>query len=96
MTLAHHDPVRTCVGCGTRAPQLALLRFSSRPDGALMLVRQAAPRGRTAYLHPQSGCWERFAARGGRLRSLGRSVDKPQRLTFVQELKVAGQAAMVK
>jgi predicted RNA-binding protein YlxR (DUF448 family) len=91
-----HIPVRTCVGCGTRAPQGALLRFSSAPDGSLTLVLHATLHGRTAYLHPQPGCWERFASRGGRLRSLGRTVDKPPRLALVHELKAAGHSAMVK
>jgi predicted RNA-binding protein YlxR (DUF448 family) len=91
-----HAPVRTCVGCGTRAPQAALLRFSSAPDGRLSLISRGAARGRTGYLHPQLGCWERFASRGGRLRSLGQTVAKAQRLTFVQELKAAGHSAMVK
>jgi uncharacterized protein len=90
-----HAPVRTCVGCGTRAPQAALLRFSSALDGRLVLVLPGKARGRTGYLHPQLGCWERFASRGGRLRSLGQTVAKPQRLTFVQELKAAGHSAIV-
>ncbi len=92
-----HTPVRLCVGCGTRAPQAALLRFSSAPDGSgsLRLVVHGTSRGRTGYLHPQPGCWERFASRGGRLRSLGRTVDKPQRRTFVEGLKTAEHSAMV-
>lgn len=96
MNTVAHTPVRTCVGCGTRAPQAALLRFLSAPDGRLTLVLRGAARGRTGYLHPQLGCWERFASRGGRLRSLGQTVAKPQRLTFVQELKAAAHSAMVK
>ena len=91
-----HVPIRLCVGCGTRAPQAALVRFVSGPDGALALVARRSQHGRTGYLHPQAVCWERFASRGGPLRSLGRNVDKPRRLTFVQELKAAEQSAMVR
>jgi predicted RNA-binding protein YlxR (DUF448 family) len=91
-----HVPVRLCVGCGTRAPQATLLRFSSVSDGTLALVGLRSHRGRTGYLHPQPACWERFAARGGRVRSLGRNVDKLQRLAFVQGLKVAEHSAMVR
>ena len=91
-----HIPVRMCVGCGARAPQAALLRLSSTPDGTLRLVAPSSPRGRTGYLHPLPECWERFASRGGRVRSLGRNVDKPRRLTFVQELKVAEHSAMMR
>jgi predicted RNA-binding protein YlxR (DUF448 family) len=90
-----HSPVRMCVGCGLRAPQAVLLRFSSTADGALIRVAQPT-RGRTGYLHPQRACWDRFASRGGRLRSLGRNVDKPRRLTFVQGLQAAEHSAMVR
>ena len=89
-------PVRLCVGCGTRAPQAALLRFASTSDGTLALVARRSLRGRTGYLHPEPTCWERFASRGGSLRSLRRNVDKPRRLTFVQVLKAAEHSAMVK
>ncbi len=96
MSPAPHVPVRMCVGCGTRAPQAALLRFASRSDGALALVTEGALAGRSGYLHSQATCWERFASRGGPVRSVGRSVDKPRRLAFVQELKAAEQSAMVR
>jgi predicted RNA-binding protein YlxR (DUF448 family) len=89
-------PIRLCVGCGTRAPQAALLRFVSAPDGVLALVAHRLPPGRTGYLHRQAVCWERFASRGGPLRSLGRNVDKPRRLTFIQELKTAEQSAIMR
>jgi predicted RNA-binding protein YlxR (DUF448 family) len=90
-----YAPVRMCVGCGRRAPQAALLRFSSTPDGSLKLVLHGSAPGRSGYLHPQPDCWQRFASRGGRLRSVGRSVDKPQRLALVEELKKAEHSAMV-
>lgn len=88
-------PVRMCVGCGARAPQATLLRFASAPDGSLALVRPGTARGRSGYLHRELGCWDRFASRGGRLRSVGRTVDKQQRLAFVQGLKTAEHSAMV-
>lgn len=96
MSGAQHVPIRMCVGCGTRAPQAALLRFACRSDGALALVNEDALAGRSAYVHPQATCWERFASRGGPVRSIGRTVDKPRRLAFVQELKAAEQSAMVR
>jgi predicted RNA-binding protein YlxR (DUF448 family) len=84
-----------CVGCGTRAPQANLLRFRSRVDGALVVVAARQQAGRTAYLHRQRSCWERFASRGGPLRSLRRTVDKPRRRAFVHEMQAAEQCAMV-
>jgi predicted RNA-binding protein YlxR (DUF448 family) len=91
-----HVPIRMCLGCGTRTPQMALLRFSSLTDGTLTLLDQRSHRGRSGYLHPHPECWQRFAARGGRLRSLGRNIDKPQRLMFVHGLQVAEHSAMVR
>jgi predicted RNA-binding protein YlxR (DUF448 family) len=81
------NPVRMCVGCGGRAPQRDLLRFAVTTDGTLALVSGRQHSGRTGYVHPKPECWERFAARKGPLRSLGRSVDKASRMAFVQELK---------
>ena len=95
MNRVPHLPVRMCVGCGGRAAQTTLTRFTRAADGTLVVARRSSL-GRTAYLHAQPGCWERFASRGGPLRSLGRIVDRPQRLTFVQELKAAEQSAMVR
>jgi len=89
VTAAVHVPVRLCVGCGTRAPQAALLRFSISSDATLALVSRRSLRGRTGYLHPDPTCWERFASRGGPLRSLRCNLDKARRLTFVQVLKAA-------
>ncbi len=90
-----HVPLRMCVGCGERAPQATLLRFFRRPDGALAPVNPRAHAGRSGYVHRHPQCWQRFAARGGALRSLGRTVDKTTRLTFVQGLKAAEQSAML-
>jgi predicted RNA-binding protein YlxR (DUF448 family) len=85
-----------CLGCGARAPQATLLRFSRRPDGTLAPVNARRCAGRSGYLHRQPQCWDRFAARGGALRSLGHAVDKPTRRAFVEGLKAAEQSAMVR
>jgi len=92
---AAHVSRRTCVGCGARAPQATLLRFGGTMDGGLARKRGLAHTGRSAYLHRRVECWERFAARKGPVRSLGRAVDKPTRAAFVQELKQAEPSAMV-
>ncbi len=88
-------PVRMCMGCGGRAPQRDLLRLSVAADGSLALT---PPRhtGRSGYLHRQPECWERFTARKGPLRSLGRAVEKTLRVTFVQQLKGLEQFAMMR
>jgi uncharacterized protein len=50
------EPIRTCVGCGRKAPQAELLRFSAR-DGAL--VQSASLPGRGAYTCRRLACFER-------------------------------------
>ena len=49
-------PVRTCAGCGRKAPQAELLRFAAR-DGSLVQGRTAPGRG--AYTCPRLACFER-------------------------------------
>jgi predicted RNA-binding protein YlxR (DUF448 family) len=54
-------PVRSCVGCGRKAPQAELLRFAAR-DGEL-IEGKGVP-GRGAYTCKRLACFER--ARTGR------------------------------
>ena len=84
---ARHVPVRTCMGCGQRAPQSTLLRVSVALNGSLGVVGRAPQCGRCGYLHRRADCWLHFAARKGPIRSLRRSVDKTTRLAFVQGLE---------
>jgi len=88
-------PVRMCMGCGGRAPQGELLRLTVAADGTLAVIAGRRHTGRTGYLHPKHECWERFTARKGPLRSLGRAVDKALRVTFVEQLKRVEQFAMM-
>jgi len=55
-----HVPIRTCAGCGRKAPQRELLRFAAR-DGVLT----PSPRGpgRGAYTCRRLACLERALAR---------------------------------
>lgn len=54
------DPIRTCIGCGRKAPQRELLRFAAR-DGTL--VPGAALPGRGAYTCRRLACFEQARAR---------------------------------
>jgi len=49
-------PVRTCAGCGRKAPQAELLRFAAR-DGSLVPGRTEPGRG--AYTCRSLTCFER-------------------------------------
>jgi predicted RNA-binding protein YlxR (DUF448 family) len=79
------EPIRTCVGCGRKAPQRKLVRFVA-PQG--VLERDSEPRrpGRGAYTCPRSACFERAASRRAFARTLRRTVTVPSGLNpFSQE-----------
>jgi predicted RNA-binding protein YlxR (DUF448 family) len=64
-------PVRTCAGCGRKAPQAELRRFVAR-DGAL-LASQKDP-GRGVYTCRRLACFERAAAGRAFSRTLKQTV----------------------
>lgn len=49
------EPVRTCVGCRTRAPRSALIRVVSQ-NNTLILDERAVMPGRGAWVHPTKEC----------------------------------------
>jgi predicted RNA-binding protein YlxR (DUF448 family) len=65
------EPIRTCTGCGRKAPQRELLRFVER-DG--LLVPGAGQPGRGAYTCRRLACFERAASRRAFARTLKKSV----------------------
>jgi predicted RNA-binding protein YlxR (DUF448 family) len=64
-------PLRTCVGCGRKAPQPELLRFVSR-NRVLTPGQKLAGRG--AYTCRRLACFERAAAARGFNRTLRANV----------------------
>ena len=79
------SPVRSCVGCGERTAQDALLRMTWHGD---VLRRDGRIRasGRGAYLHERRACWQAFVARRGPVRSLRAAVPRSAREAFVRVL----------
>jgi len=78
-------PIRTCAGCAERGAQGSLLRFVGTADGLVAdLARRTAGRG--AYLHRDERCFDLFVRRRGPVRSLRRSVGRPERERFVASL----------
>ena len=73
------EPVRTCAGCGRKAPQRELVRYTA-PDGTLVADHGSRAPGRGVYTCPRAGCLERAAARGGLARTLRRPVRVPDAL----------------
>jgi hypothetical protein len=78
-------PIRTCAGCGERADKDMLLRFVGSGDGLQADPGRSAP-GRGAYLHADPRCLDLFVRRRGSVRSLRRSVGRPERERFVAAL----------
>jgi uncharacterized protein len=65
-----HIPVRTCAGCGRKAPQADLVRFHAAA-GAL---RPGAGPGRGAYTCRRLACFERATSRRAFNRTLRQTV----------------------
>ena len=65
-----HTPIRTCAGCGRKAPQAELLRFAAA-DGRL--IPGESP-GRGAYTCRRLACFERARSRRAFNRTLKRTV----------------------
>jgi predicted RNA-binding protein YlxR (DUF448 family) len=64
-------PIRTCAGCGRKAPQPELLRFAAR-DGVLVAGRQEPGRG--VYTCRRLACFERARERRAFARTLRATV----------------------
>ena len=76
-------PVRTCVGCGRKAPQGELARFVAR--GGRLATRSDGQRSRPGRLHVLlRACFERAAARRGFARTLREPIEIPPGLQAVR------------
>ncbi|MGJ4843026.1 YlxR family protein [Leifsonia sp. Le1] len=63
------EPVRTCVGCRSRAPRSSLLRVVAQ-NSKLVVDHSATLPGRGAWLHPVVGCLDKALQR----RAFGRAL----------------------
>ena len=71
------EPIRSCIGCGRKAPQGQLLRFAA-VDG--QLVPGAGMPGRGAYTCRRLACFERAVSRRAFNRTLRTTVRIGQEL----------------
>ncbi len=55
------QPIRTCVGCGRKAPQQELVRLKAAAEN--VVFDRARTGGRGAWLHPELACLERALQR---------------------------------
>ena len=65
------DPIRTCAGCGRKAPKAELVRYVER-DG--LLTPSSRGTGRGVYTCRRLTCFERAAERRAFARTLRRTV----------------------
>jgi uncharacterized protein len=65
-------PIRSCIGCGRKAPQAELLRFVATGG---KLVPGAGLPGRGAYTCRRLSCFERAVSRRAFNRTLRRTVE---------------------
>jgi uncharacterized protein len=71
------EPIRSCIGCGRKAPQGQLVRFAA-VDG--QLVPGADMPGRGAYTCRRLACFERAVSRRAFNRTLRKTVRIGQEL----------------
>jgi uncharacterized protein len=71
-------PIRSCVGCGRKAPQGELLRFGT---AAGQLVPGTGIPGRGAYTCRRLACFERAVSRRAFNRTLRQTVQIDQKLS---------------
>jgi uncharacterized protein len=72
------EPIRTCAGCGRKAPQAELLRFVA--TGGTLTHAPKAP-GRGVYTCRRLSCFERAVERRAFNRTLRRAVQVDPELT---------------
>jgi uncharacterized protein len=65
------EPVRSCIGCGRKAPQSELLRFVA--ENGMLVPGEQRP-GRSAYTCRRLSCFERALSRRAFNRALRQSV----------------------
>jgi len=71
-------PIRSCIGCGRKAPQEELLRFAA---AAGQLVPGTGVPGRGAYTCRRLACFERAVSRRAFNRTLRKTVQIDQKLS---------------
>jgi predicted RNA-binding protein YlxR (DUF448 family) len=72
------EPIRTCAGCGRKAPQEELRRFVAREG---VLTASPHGEGRGVYTCRRLACFERAAARRAFARTLKETVRVDPKLT---------------
>ena len=72
-------PSRTCLACGKKQPQQALVRIERNAEGFVKISSGKGSSGRGAYLCTEEKCWERGMDKG--------LLDRALRLTISSGIK---------
>ena len=84
-----HTPIRTCAGCGRKAPQAELQRFHAEAGE----LRPGPGPGRGAYTCRRLACFERAAARRAFNRTLRPGVRLDPNLTHLYTREAYGRSS---
>lgn len=76
--------MRTCLGCGARDKQSAMIRLAAAGEGQVMVEPY---RGRGGYLHRREECWRMFVGRKSHFRAFRREISKAAKESLVRLLK---------
>ncbi|HBA39692.1 MAG TPA: DUF448 domain-containing protein [Deltaproteobacteria bacterium] len=80
-----HRPRRTCLGCGAKDDQEALLRLVVEGDGGLRVDR--LEKGRGGYLHKTEACWRAFLQKKNLYRAFHSEVSRKAREKLILTLR---------
>jgi predicted RNA-binding protein YlxR (DUF448 family) len=79
-------PTRTCVGCGRRDRQSAMLRLKHAGQGRVVTA-SAVREGRSAYVHAAGECVRGLARSKALQKSLRQTIAKEARLALIASLE---------
>ena len=79
-----YRPQRTCLGCGARDDQRALIRLTVTAEGDLKIDER---QGRGGYLHRSQDCWRAFLARRSQYRAFRIEIGRTQKEELLRELE---------
>ena len=86
-------PVRTCVGCRSRAAKSELLRIGRTSDGGVAPDEPARTPGRGAYVHRDAGCVRLATRKGALARALRTGLDQEELARLVGRIEEVVQQA---
>ena len=78
-------PLRTCAGCGRRAPKPELIRLVRVESGSVEIDVQGKQPGRGGYLCQSLVCWQKGIGKGRIDQALGTSIPAEIRTYLINQ-----------